>query len=64
MLGLQRWCRSSTSSSGVPLHLAAVPVAGSLHGERLAPVTDASTILWFSWSAYYPGTRIFSPCPA
>ncbi len=36
-------------------------ISGPLQGERLTPVTDAWTIFWFSWSVYYPGTRIFAP---
>ncbi len=36
-------------------------VSGPLEGERLSPVTDAWTLFWFSWSVYYPSTRIFSP---
>ncbi len=36
-------------------------VAGPLTGTRLKPVTDSWTLFWFSWSVFYPGTRVFVP---
>ncbi len=32
--------------------------AGPLAGKQLAPLADAYTLFWFSWSVFYPDTRI------
>ncbi len=35
-----------------------VAVAGPLTGARLEPLADAYTLFWFSWSVFYPTTRL------
>jgi hypothetical protein len=34
-------------------------VAGDLAGRTLEPSADAYQLFWFSWSVYYPRTRVF-----
>ena len=36
-----------------------VATAGPLQGAKLAMYPDAVTLFWFSWSVYYPTTRLF-----
>ena len=36
-----------------------IAIEGSFRGERLTPLPDAWTLFWFSWSVYYPDTRIY-----
>lgn len=35
-------------------------LAGALAGVRLQSLADAYTLFWFSWSVYYPETRLFA----
>ncbi len=35
--------------------------AGPLAGKRLTKLEDAYTLFWFSWSVFYPETRIAAP---
>ncbi len=47
------------AETGTEWNALGVAVAGPLEGSRLTAVADAYLLFWFSWSIYYPRTRVF-----